>query len=152
MTSHALKVVLFQPQIAPNTGNIGRLCVASGTQLHLVRPFGFVLNDHYLKRSGMDYWPRVKLTIHDDEQAFFQFVGGQQLWFFTSKANRLHWSAKFSPNDWLIFGSETHGLSDSIRSRFPEQLLKIPQIEGERCLNLSSAAAIGLYEALRQVQ
>lgn len=151
--AHRLGIVLMQPQIAPNTGNIGRLCVATGTELHLVRPMGFVLSDHYLKRSGMDYWPRLKLTIHDDAEAFFRAgrEGGRRCWFFTSKANHGIWERKFSPGDWLVFGSETHGLSDGILSRYAEQLVRIPQAEGERCLNLSTAAGIGLYEAIRQI-
>ncbi|HWE04494.1 MAG TPA: tRNA (cytidine(34)-2'-O)-methyltransferase [Tepidisphaeraceae bacterium] len=146
---HNLKIVLMQPQIAPNTGNVGRLCVASGAELHLVRPLGFVLDDRNLKRSGMDYWPRVKLFIHDDADAFSRFVGEGRFWLFTTKSNRSHWSADFRSNDWLIFGSETHGLDERLLSRFPEQTLRIPQVQGERCLNLSTAVGIGLYEALR---
>ncbi|MDB5293742.1 MAG: methyltransferase, TrmH family, group 2 [Phycisphaerales bacterium] len=148
---HALKVVLIQPQIAPNTGNIGRLCVATGSELHLVRPMGFVLSDRYLKRSGMDYWSRLKLTVHDDEEAFFRAAGPGRFWLFTSKSDRAHWQADYSTDDWLIFGSETHGLSDRLLSQFPEQLVRIPQVEGERCLNLSTAVGIGLYEALRRM-
>ena len=148
---HALKVVLMQPRIAPNTGNVGRLCVATGAELHLVRPMGFVLSDRYLKRSGMDYWPRLKLTVHDDEVAFFRAAGPGRFWLFTSKSGRAHWQADFSAADWLIFGSETHGLSERLHSQFPDRLLRIPQVEGERCLNLSTAVGIGLYEALRRV-
>jgi len=149
---HSLKVALLQPQIAPNTGNIGRLCVASGAELHLVRPFGFVLTDSSLRRSGMDYWPRLKLTLHDDDAAFFQAIDAARLWLFTSKAARPHWDAPFTPHDCLVFGSETHGLSDAILSRFPDRQLRIPQVEGERCLNLSTAVGIGLYEALGKIQ
>ena len=151
LSPHALKVVLVHPQIAPNTGNIGRLCVASGAELHLVRPLGFVLSDRNLKRSGLDYWPRLKLTVHDDEAAFFRAAGDSKPWLFTSKATRGLWDARFAPTDWLIFGSETHGLSPSTLARFPDQTLRIPQVSDERCLNLSTAVGIGLYEALRQV-
>src|SRR5580658_10245277 len=108
---HSLKVALLHPQIAPNTGNIGRLCVATGTELHLIRPLGFVLSDRELKRSGMDYWPRLKLTVHDDEDSFFQALGPTRLWLFTSKSSRRYWNADFSPTDCLLFGSETRGLS-----------------------------------------
>src|SRR5688500_218292 len=107
---HRLKVALFQPQIAPNTGNVGRLCVASGTELHLVRPMGFVLSDHQLRRSGMDYWPRLKLTVHDDHDAFFKSLDATPVWLFSTKATRNLWDARFTPDDCLIFGSETHGL------------------------------------------
>ena len=148
---HALKVVLMHPQIAPNTGNVGRVCVAAGAQLHLVRPLGFVINDKSLKRSGMDYWPRLNLTIHDDEQAFFHASQGQRLWMFTSKAGRGLWDVKFKADDWLVFGSETHGLSPEILTRFADQTVRIPQVHAERCLNLSTAVGIGLYEALRQL-
>src|SRR5256885_2874850 len=109
LPSHRLQVGLLQPEIAPNTGNIGRLCVATGTPLHLVRPLGFVLSDRNLKRSGMDYWPRLKLTMHDDTEAFFRAVGTDRFWLFSSKGTRPHWDAPFQNGDWLIFGNETHG-------------------------------------------
>jgi tRNA (cytidine/uridine-2'-O-)-methyltransferase len=147
-----LKVALFQPQIAPNTGNIGRLCVATGTELHIVRPMGFVLSDKNVRRSGMDYWERLRLTVHDDDEAFFRAVGETSLWLFTSKARRSFWDVAYSPEDCLVFGSETHGLSDAILARFPERALRIPQAAGERCLNLSTAAGIALYEALRRLR
>ena len=149
--SHSLKIVLIHPQIAPNTGNIGRLCVATGAELHLVRPLGFVLSDRNLKRSGMDYWPRLKLTVHDDEEALFRAIADARLWLFTSKSEQSLWKADFKPADWLLFGSETRGLSDTLLQRFPLQTLRIPQNEGERCLNLSTAVGIGLYEGLRQL-
>ena len=149
---HQLAVALFQPQIAPNTGNVARLCVATGTPLHLVRPMGFVLSDRQLRRSAMDYWPRLRLTVHDDTEAFFAAMKGSRPWLFTSKAQRSFWDARFAPGDCLIFGSETHGLADEVIARFPAQAIRIPQAEGERCLNLSTAVGIGLYEAIRQVE
>lgn len=146
-----LKLVLLQPQIAPNTGNIARLCVATGCELHLVRPLGFVLSDRELRRSAMDYWPRLKLTVHDDDAAFFTAAGDGALWFFSSRGARPHWSADFADGDWLIFGSETRGIDEAILHRHPDRTLRIPQAPDERCLNLSTAAGVGLYEALRQV-
>src|SRR5579863_6827313 len=95
LTPHHLKIALLQPQIAPNTGNIGRLCVATGTPLHLVRPMGFVLSDQNLKRSGMDYWPRLKLTIHDDTESFLRAAESSRLCLFTSKASRSLWDVRF---------------------------------------------------------
>ena len=151
LAPHRLKIVLMQPQIAPNTGNIARLCVATGAALHLVRPLGFVLSDKNLKRSAMDYWPRLKLTVHDDTEAFFTSAANARKWFFSSKATRSVWQTSFSADDWLIFGSETHGLSDAIRATHANELVCIPQVEGERCLNLSTAVGIALYECLRQV-
>lgn len=147
---HSLQLALLQPQIAPNTGNIARLCVATGTHLHLVRPLGFVLSDRQLKRSAMDYWPRLKLTVHDDDEAFFGAMSGRRLWLFTSKAERSFWEADYEDGDVLVFGSETHGIGQGIRERLGGQTVRIPQAEGERCLNLSTAAGIGLFEALRR--
>ena len=148
---HRLKVALFQPQIAPNTGNVGRLCVATGTALHLVRPIGFVLSDHQLKRSAMDYWPRLKLTLHDDDAAFFTALGGTPLWLFSSKGTRNFWDAAFADQDCLVFGSETRGLSEALLQTHADRVLRIPQAADERCLNLSTSVGIALYEALRRV-
>lgn len=152
LPGHRLSVALFHPQIAPNTGNIARLCVATATSLHLVRPLGFVLSDHNLRRSAMDYWPRLKLTVHDDDQAFLEALAPARLWLFSSKSSRSFWDAKFADGDCLVFGSETHGLTEPIVNRFPQQTLRIPQAPDERCLNLSTAAGIALFEALRQIQ
>jgi tRNA (cytidine/uridine-2'-O-)-methyltransferase len=151
LPAHCLKIALFQPQIAPNTGNVGRLCVATGAQLHLVRPMGFVLSDHQLKRSAMDYWPRLKLTLHDDNSAFFASLGTTPFWLFSSKGTRSFWNATFTGDDCLIFGSETHGLPGSLLAAHPDRALRIPQAPDERCLNLSTSAGIALYEALRQL-
>jgi len=151
LPQHRISVALIHPQIAPNTGNVGRLCVAAGARLHLVRPLGFVLSDRNLKRSAMDYWPRLNVTVHDDTDAFFQALAGVRMWFFTSKATRSLWDVEFADGDCLVFGSESHGLSQDVIGRQPGQALRIPQAPGERCLNLSTAAGIGLYEALRHV-
>jgi len=149
-----LKVALLHPQIAPNTGNIARSCVATGTPLHLVRPLGFFLNDRNLRRSAMDYWPRLKLTVHEDDQAFFAAVqrDGGNFWLFSSKAEKTLWEARFADGDWLIFGSETAGIPQTILSAHGERAVRIPQVDGERCLNLATAAGVALYEALRQVK
>jgi tRNA (cytidine/uridine-2'-O-)-methyltransferase len=150
---HRLQLALLHPQIAPNTGNVGRLCVATGTELHLVRPLGFVLGDRELKRSAMDYWPRLKLNLHDDDAAFFeaQRRSGARLWLLTSKGSQSIWNARFASDDWLLLGNETQGLPESLLSAYPENCLRIPQVADERCLNLSTAAGIALFEALRQV-
>ena len=107
---HRLSVALLQPQIAPNTGNIARLCVAAGVHLHLVRPMGFVLSDHNLRRSAMDYWPRLKLTVHDDTAAFLAAAADGRRWLFSSKGGRSLWDADFRDGDYLVFGSETRGI------------------------------------------
>ena len=149
---HNLKLAIMQPQIAPNTGNIARLCVATGTPLHLVRPMGFILSDRQLKRSAMDYWPRLTLTVHDDNDVFFRSIGDARRWYFDSTGNVDLWHAKFQDGDWLIFGSETAGVPESILRAQPDGVVRIPQVSGERCLNLSTAAGIVLYEALRHTQ
>ncbi|MCC7349691.1 MAG: tRNA (cytidine(34)-2'-O)-methyltransferase [Phycisphaerales bacterium] len=151
MRPHNLKIVLMQPCIAPNTGNIARLAVATGCSLHLVRPLGFVLDDRTLRRSAMDYWPRLKLTIHDDDQALWDAIGNQRPWLISSKGAQTIWQATFTSDDWLIFGNEPRGLTDSTWQRHGDRALRIPQTPGERCLNLSTAAGIALYEALRQI-
>jgi tRNA (cytidine/uridine-2'-O-)-methyltransferase len=151
LTPHRLKVALVWPQIAPNTGNIARLCVATGSELHLVRPLGFVLSDRELKRSAMDYWPRLKLTVHDDLEAFFESVGTSRVWLLTSKAEKSLWEAEFGDGEWLIFGNESAGLPASVHERFAGRGIRIPQAPTERCLNLSTAAGIAVYEALRQI-
>lgn len=148
---HGLKIVLVHPQIAPNTGNIARLCVATGTELHLVRPLGFVLSDKNIKRSAMDYWPRLKLTVHDDAAAAMCSINGGHGWILSSRAKQSVWQATFSTQDWLILGSESHGLGEIWHKRFHNTQLRIPQTPGERCLNVSTAAGVALFEALRQI-
>jgi tRNA (cytidine/uridine-2'-O-)-methyltransferase len=151
LPAHGLKVALLQPQIAPNTGNIARLCVATGTALHLVRPLGFVLSDHQLKRSAMDYWPRLNLTVHDDTDAFLSTVGDGPRWYFSTTGTVPLWNAEFNDGDWLIFGSETRGIDRELLAAHADRVVRIPQAPGERCLNLSTATGIALYEALRRI-
>ncbi len=153
LPAHRLKVVLLQPQIAPNTGNIARACVTAGAELHLVRPLGFVLSDRNLRRSAMDYWARLRLTVHDDTKSFFDFGAGEgsPVWLFSTKGERSMWETAFGAGDFLVFGSETAGIDAGILSAHPGRVVRIPQVKGERCLNLSSAAAVALYEALRQL-
>lgn len=148
---HRLKLAVLEPQIAPNTGNIARLCVATGTELHLSRPMGFVLDDRNLRRSAMDYWPRLKLTVHDDTPALLSQSEPPCRWLFSSKGERPVWDATFRDGDWLVLGNETHGIDERILAAHPGRVLRIPQVAGERCLNLSTAAGVVLYEALRQI-
>ena len=152
LLTHRLKVVLIHPQIAPNTGNIARLCVAAGAELHLVRPMGFVLSDKQLKRSAMDYWPRLRLVVHDDVVAWRASVNTGRQWLFDSSGTTALWQADFQDGDWLVFGSETRGLGDDLLENDPSHVVRIPQVQGERCLNLATSAGIALYEALRRIQ
>jgi tRNA (cytidine/uridine-2'-O-)-methyltransferase len=148
LAGHRIRLALVWPQIAPNTGNVARLCVASGTELHLVRPMGFVLSDRALRRSAMDYWPRLKLVVHDDLEAFVAAMESSRLWLFSSKGTTGLWDANYADGDVLVFGNETHGLPESLVSKYADRVIRIPQAEGERCLNLSTAAGIALYQAL----
>ena len=151
LSPHRLELAVVHPQIAPNTGNIARLCVATGTPLHLVRPLGFILSDRQLKRSAMDYWPRLKLTLHDDLPAFLQWLGARRAWWFDSTGERLLFDISFADGDLLVFGSETRGLDPALLRERATQTVCIPQAPGERCLNLSTAAGIGLYAALARL-
>jgi tRNA (cytidine/uridine-2'-O-)-methyltransferase len=148
---HHLAVALLQPQIAPNTGNIARLCVASSCDLHLVRPLGFVLSDRSLRRSAMDYWPRLKLTVHDDIEAFLAAMGERRCWLFDSEAKNSLFDVSFGAGDVLVFGSETRGIDPALLHARSAHSIRIPQSPNERCLNVSTAAGIAVYEALRQI-
>ncbi|MBO3459740.1 tRNA (cytidine(34)-2'-O)-methyltransferase [Aetokthonos hydrillicola Thurmond2011] len=147
------QVVLVNPLIPPNTGNIARTCAATGTELHLVGPLGFEISDRYLKRAGLDYWPYVKLHYHESLEAFKKIHGirgGRQLGF-SVKGSYNYLSFQFKADDWLIFGSETNGLPDEVLSTCDATLF-IPMSEPNvRSLNLSVSVAIGLFEARRQL-
>ncbi|MBD2528214.1 tRNA (cytidine(34)-2'-O)-methyltransferase [Nostoc flagelliforme FACHB-838] len=147
------QVVLVNPQIPPNTGNIARTCAATGTELHLVGPLGFEISDRYLKRAGLDYWPYVKLHYHESLEAFkivHHERGGRWLGY-TVAGNFNYVSYPFQPDDWLLFGSETTGLPPAILSDC-DATLYIPMSQpGVRSLNLSVSVAIGLFEARRQL-
>jgi tRNA (cytidine/uridine-2'-O-)-methyltransferase len=147
-----LHVVLHQPEIAYNTGSVGRTCVAAHAKLWLVRPLGFRVDDYYLRRAGLDYWERLAWEAVDDWNALTTTLPTQRHWLFTKKAERPFWDAQFQPGDALVFGSESAGLPDSIQDEHPEQLLRIPTSTDVRSLNLSNAVAVAVYEALRQWQ
>jgi tRNA (cytidine/uridine-2'-O-)-methyltransferase len=147
-----LRVVLVEPQIPPNTGNVARLCAATGSLLHLVEPMGFRIDDAKLKRAGLDYWDSVVMSVHPNFDDFVRSADPPRLFLFTTKASRSHLSVRYQPGDALVFGSETHGLSDSLLERHPDQVVGIPiRTDHVRSLNLSSAVAIAVYEALRQI-
>jgi tRNA (cytidine/uridine-2'-O-)-methyltransferase len=143
-------VVLYQPDIPQNTGNIGRSCVAVGAKLWLVRPLGFLLDDRYLKRAGMDYWQHLDWEAVDSWSEIETKLAGRTLWLLTKFADRLVWEATFGPGDVLVFGSETRGLPESLRSQHHARCLKLPMHEAVRSLNLASTANTVMYEAIRQ--
>jgi tRNA (cytidine/uridine-2'-O-)-methyltransferase len=149
-----LRVVLVQPEIAPNTGNIARLCVCNGLQLHLVHPLGFKILDRTLRRAGMDYWEHLDLVEHRDLDGFLEDLpDAARLRWFSTKSETSHWDADYQDGDWLVFGSESRGLPDRLRLDRPDGWVRI-SMEGTfvRSLNLSSSVAVGVYEALRQIR
>lgn len=145
------EIVLFQPEIPPNTGNIMRLCVNAPARLHLIEPLGFVLDDRRLRRAGMDYREKTNLTRHATFEDCRETLGDRRWVAFSSHARRPYAEWSFDPGDVLLFGSETRGLPASVLAEIPsEQQLVIPQMPGSRSLNLANAVAIGLFEAWRQ--
>jgi len=146
-------IVLVEPEIPPNTGNIARLCAATGSHLHLVGQLGFRLNDAKLKRAGLDYWPWVKLHRHADLGDIIYGNGANRFFLFSTAGRKSYLSVSYRPGDYLIFGSESRGLPDDLLAKYPDRVMGIPmQTEHVRSLNLATAAAIALYEALRQTQ
>ncbi len=147
-----LHVVLFQPEIAPNTGNIGRMCALTRSRLHLIHPLGFRITDRNLRRAGMDYWKSIDLCEHADWAAFRaspQAPG--RLWLFTTQAQRRFWDAGFAAGDGLVFGNEGFGAPDWLHKELREFRVRIPHANPDlRSLNLSTAAGVACYEALRQ--
>ena len=146
-----MHIVLIEPEIPGNTGNIARLCAATGMELHLVRPLGFEVSDKYLKRAGLDYWHLVKITYHDCFAEVLGMYHGHKFWYCSTKAPRCHSEAKFSPDDFLVFGKETKGLPESFLAEHCDRCVRIPMRPDARSLNLSNAVAITTYEALRQL-
>ncbi|AKU91823.1 tRNA (cytidine(34)-2'-O)-methyltransferase [Vulgatibacter incomptus] len=144
-------VVLVHPQIPPNTGNIARLCAVTGSRLHLVEPLGFSIADKDLRRAGLDYWDRVVARIHPDVESWEASAPFPRVHLFTGRASRTLWETDFQPGDQLVFGSEPHGLPPELLERHADRTVSIPQQPGLRSLNLSTAAGIAVYEALRQV-
>ncbi len=146
----ALNIVLHQPEIPQNTGNIGRTCVAAGARLHLIEPLGFLLNEKALKRAGMDYWQELDVTTYIDYEEFLDKNPGAKIYYATTKGRQLYSDVSFEPDCYLMFGKESGGIPEEILKRNPDTCIRIPMREETRSLNLSNAAAIVLYEALRQ--
>lgn len=146
-----LHVVLYEPEIPQNTGNIGRTCVAAAAKLWLVRPLGFRLDDHHMRRAGLDYWEHLDWEIVDHWEMLNQRLAGHRFWQFSRRAERSFYEVTYRPGDVLVFGSETQGLPDRLLEASPNQALRIPSSDDVRSLNLSNCVAIGLYEAVRQI-
>lgn len=147
-----LNVVLVEPEIPQNCGNIARTCAATGSRLHLIRPLGFDISDKAVKRAGLDYWHLVEVFTYDHLEALFQQhpEAANDLWLATTKAPRRFDEAQFTPDSWLFFGKETAGLPLNFREAFRDRCVRLPMVEEARSLNLANSAAVFVYEALRQ--
>lgn len=146
-----LKVVLVEPEIPQNAGNIARTCACVGAELHMVEPFGFRLSNKYFSRSGLDYWDQVKLVRWPSLDAFLKKNGKNELWLFTGRVEQAFWDVKMTEDAWLVFGRETAGLPVDFIESHKNRCVRIPMRENLRSLNLSNSVAIGVYEALRQI-
>lgn len=144
-------VVLFAPEIPQNTGAIGRLCVSTDTNLHLIKPLGFSLDEKHLKRAGMDYWPHLILTVYENWEEFLALNPEAVMYFLSTKGGTIYWDVSYPEGCFLVFGRESSGLTPELYERYHDRLLRIP-MDGtfHRSLNLANAASIALYEALRQ--
>jgi tRNA (cytidine/uridine-2'-O-)-methyltransferase len=145
-----LHIVLHQPEIPENTGNVGRTCVALGAKLWLVRPLGFRLDDRHLRRAGLDYWQYLNWEAVDDWPSLLARLPEARPWLFSKRAARCYTEAAFTSEDVLVFGSETQGLPSTLLDAYPDRCLRIPMAEEARCLNLAVSVGIAAYEAVRQ--
>ena len=147
-----LNLVLVEPEIPQNTGNIARTCAATRSRLHLIKPLGFDISDRAVKRAGLDYWHMVDLTVYENLEDFFARTGAKDLWLMTTKAPRSYAEAEFRDGCWLFFGKETAGLPQAFREAHRDRCIRIPMRPDARSLNLANSVAIVTYEALRQLE
>ena len=145
-----MNVVLYEPEMPANTGNIGRTCVATGTKLHLIEPLGFKINEKALKRAGLDYWDKLDVTVYCDYQDFLNRNPGAKIYMATTKAPQVYSDVEYEPDCFIMFGKESAGIPEEILLENQETCVRIPMWGDIRSLNLSNSVAIGLYEALRQ--
>lgn len=165
-----INIVLHEPEIPQNTGNIGRTCVITGARLHLIRPLGFRINEKTVKRAGLDYWPKLDVTEHDNAEAFYRYVeeynatsnndmeaedgiGTEKpkIYYATTKGKHRYTDVEFHDGDYIMFGRESAGIPEEILAEHPDECIRIPMLPEERSLNLANSVAIVLYEALRQL-
>lgn len=145
-----LNIVLHQPEIPANTGNIGRTCVATGTRLHLIEPLGFRLNEKSIKRAGMDYWDDLEVIRYTNYEEFLEKNPDAKIYYATTKAKHTYTEVNYEPDCYIMFGKESGGIPEEILVEHPEECIRIPMLDSIRSLNLSNSVAICLYEALRQ--
>ncbi len=147
----SLTVVLVEPEIPQNAGNIARTCAVTGSKLIMVRPLGFEVSDKYLKRAGLDYWHFIDIEYYDSiEEVMDKYYKGDNFWFFSTKSKKIHSDAKIKEDDFLVFGKETKGLPESLLQSHYDECVRIPMMDETRSLNLSNSVCVGVYEALRQ--
>lgn len=146
---HNLNIVLLEPQIPQNTGNISRTCAVTGARLHLIRPFGFEISDKHLKRAGLDYWDKLDISYYDNIDDFYEKNSGEYF-YFTTKGRSVHSDIEYPDNSYLIFGREDRGIPEEILYNNEKHCVRIPMRNNLRSLNLSNSVAIGVYEVLRQ--
>lgn len=146
----AMNIVLLEPEIPANTGNIGRTCVATGTTLHLIKPLGFSLDEKALKRAGLDYWKNLDIRVYENYADFLEKNNGTVPYMATTKATHIYTDVEYAPDSYIMFGKESAGIPEEILVEHPDKCVRIPMNEEIRSLNLSNSAAIILYEALRQ--
>lgn len=145
-----LNIVLYEPEMPANTGNIGRTCVAAGARLHLIEPLGFSINDKMVKRAGLDYWDKLDVTVYDDFNDFCERNPGAKIYMATTKAHKTYTEVSYEPDCYIMFGKESAGIPEEILVDHEDTCVRIPMIGDIRSLNLSNSVAIVLYEALRQ--
>lgn len=145
-----INIVLHEPEIPANTGNIGRSCVATGSVLHLIKPLGFSISDKMLKRAGLDYWDKLDVRIYEDFEDFLDKNPGARIYMATTKARKTYADVSYEDGAFIMFGKETAGIPEEILLDYPETSVRIPMVKDNRSLNLSNAVSIILYEALRQ--
>ena len=148
----ALNIVLVEPEIPQNAGNIVRTCAVTNSKLHMVRPLGFEVSDKYLKRAGLDYWHFVDISYYDSiEEVMDKFYNGNNFWFFSTKAKNVHSDVEYKDGDFLVFGKETKGLPEPLLEKHYDECVRLPMMNECRSLNLSNSVCVGVYEALRQL-
>ncbi len=152
-----INIVLHEPEMPANTGNIGRTCVATGSSLHLIEPLGFRINDKMLERAGLDYWPRLDVHYYNDINHFYENISygssdAPRVFYATTKAQHTYADVEYHDGDFIMFGKESAGIPEEILIQHPGECIRIPMMPGERSLNLSNSVAIVLYEALRQLK
>lgn len=145
-----IHIVLVEPEIPMNTGNVARTCAATGSTLHIIHPIGFDISDRAVKRAGLDYWHLVSVYEYADLDEFFRENRPRELWLMTTKAKKVYSDACFQDGCWLLFGKETAGLPAGLREQYPDRCLRLPMVEGARSLNLANSVAVVAFEALRQ--